>query len=227
MINNIKKAYQYTKIPLTPKIAATIILEHLKPNLPIERTEIISKISNLHLREGGKVSNNYTAIIKKALKYLKDNGKIENVSTGYWMIKQNNNIEQDIDVENESSNIEYIPKEIFDIYLYYFHSYKELANIKGQTIWQCKIGKTERNVQERISSQIATGYPEKPHIESIYKAKDSRDCHTMEVILHNILKRHNREVKNKGNKEWFLTNLDEVKQIIQGINKIKLTIEDL
>ena len=60
------------------------------------------------------------------------------------------------EVVEEKSYEYYVDKEIGagkeSVYVYYYDVYRELAQRDNQIFWQCKIGRTEKNVLERVTN---------------------------------------------------------------------------
>ncbi|MCH3923261.1 GIY-YIG nuclease family protein [Limosilactobacillus sp.] len=96
------------------------------------------------------------------------------------------------------------------VYLYYYDKYKELAELKGQHVWECKIGRTETDPISRVLGQAGTCYPELPHIALILNCDNSS---LMEKALHSILKVKGRWLSDSPGKEWFITSPEEVENL--------------
>lgn len=96
------------------------------------------------------------------------------------------------------------------MYLYYYDKYKELAKLKGQHMWECKIGRTNVNSVNRILGQVGASYPEPPHIALVINCNDS---FLLEKALHCILKVKGRWLSDSPGKEWFITSPEEVENL--------------
>ena len=84
------------------------------------------------------------------------------------------------------------------------------AEACGHSIWECKIGRTDKDPLQRIFGQAGTCYPELPHIALIIKCSNSLQ---LEAALHNILKLRNRWIENAPGTEWFLTSPAEIESV--------------
>lgn len=98
--------------------------------------------------------------------------------------------------------------------VYYYDTYKKYAETCGHSIWECKIGRTDKDPLQRIFGQAGTCYPELPHIALIMKCSNSFQ---LESALHNILKLRNRWIENAPGTEWFLTSPAEVESFYHMI----------
>lgn len=220
-------------LPLTPAIARRLILEVFGGKTS-HRQDIVDRIVQLHRARGGDAdaSSNPTATIKKALQHLKEAGLASNPQQGYWNVTGESNEEIDIESSTDSELEDSSAKEdevaesasnasaerVFgtgsdSVYLYYYPTYREVAESKGNTVWPCKIGMSERDPLLRILSQGATAMPEAPKIGLIIKTDQA---FTMEKALHYILALKGKRVESPGT-EWFLTNPAEVEKIVHWI----------
>ena len=139
------------------------------------------------------------SIIQTALRYLERKGYVKQISEedNIWEIYPS---PQRILGEGEGH-----------VYVFYDYREKQEAEQKGSNIWLCKVGSTERTVEERVDEQISQ-WIVPPTIGLIIKTDYSSE---LENKIHGILKVFNRQKKeNKGKKlkgtEWFDTSPDEV-----------------
>lgn len=121
-------------------------------------------------------------------------------------------------VEEEYIDIEYkiYGKGENAVYLYYYECYRELAELKSEDIWPCKIGRTDRDPLVRILSQTSTALPEQPTVSFIIKTEDSLQ---LEKLIHSYLLLKNRKVQNSPGTEWFFTNSNEILSLLDFLNK--------
>lgn len=216
--------YRYNKLPITPSIIEEIIVSQFNGILA-KRDEIVSKVLDYHLSNGGLApeAQDFTRSVKKALSRMSEKGIAINRSYGIWEINEGNAPRVVEDTEDNSSDVttEEIPtyasfgNGINAVYLYYFENYKKLAELKGESSWPCKIGRTDRDPFIRVLSQVSTSLPEKPIIEYIIKVNDSA---LLESMIHSSLKLRKKQLKDAPGSEWFLTNPDEVLDIIKFVN---------
>lgn len=113
-------------------------------------------------------------------------------------------------------------QEIKDLFIYYFFRDEVEARANSQEVWKrewrCNIGrtKTKEPVEGRILKE--TKYTaETVIIELLFRT--DKDKYGQRAI-HTIFKRHNKHIppeQMNGEKEWFLTNPDEVKRIYEAL----------
>lgn len=88
------------------------------------------------------------------------------------------------------------------IYVYYMPAYKELAQLKGEFVWPCKIGKAAGFVSDRIKDQgAATAFSESPVLALVI---NTNRASILERVIHNSLKLSNLKLSGPGC-EWFST----------------------
>ena len=171
-----------------------------------KRATAIEEITKYHHDGGGFLGKReYVAVFKKACQNLSSSG-LSNVGYGTWRL--NYEIpEVEVIEEVVKDTVEYTADKTIgsgdnSVYVYYYDTYKKYAETRGQSIWECKIGRTDKDPLQRIFGQAGTCYPELPHIALIIKCSNSLQ---LESALHNILKLRNRWIENAPGTEWFLT----------------------
>ena len=104
------------------------------------------------------------------------------------------------------------------VYVYYDPCDKELAESKPQSVWECKVGMTESDVETRVKAQRTTAINEDPEI-GLEIRTDTPRC--LERAIHAILALKGKKIDpaRKAN-EWFLTSPNEVMVIQTLINGI-------
>lgn len=228
-------SYHSKGIPLKPEIVQKLIIELFSGQM-ITRQTIIHEVTRVHIARGGKPSSssNPTHTIKSALTKLKRKNLVESLSYGYWRVASLDNaveIEELIEVKEiddsyENKSIEQLDAqtEILSdvdviigvgdsaVYLYYLPIYRIMAENNGESVWQCKIGRTDRDPLGRILAQASTALPEKPHLALIVKTEHPI---SMENALHSVLKLRGQHIKNSPGSEWFLTSPDEVLALVK------------
>ncbi len=228
-------SYHSKGLPLKPEIIQKLIIE-LFSGQTITRQTIINEIPRIHIARGGKAnsSSDLTGSVKSALTKLKRKGLVESLSYGYWRVASlvgAVEIEELIEIEEidnsyESESIKELdnqPEILSDVdviigvgnsavYLYYLPAYRIVAEKNGESVWQCKIGRTDRDPLGRILAQASTALPEKPHLALIVKTKHPL---YMESAIHSVLKLRGQHIKNSPGSEWFLTSPDEVLALVK------------
>jgi hypothetical protein len=226
--------YKYKGVPITSRIVEEIILQIFKGQT-LKRDDIVNSVLNYHIAKKGLKSEAqvFSRTVKKALSNLQNKQLASNISTGFWKIFSDDKSElnsQKTLVDESDNNTDEIEISVIPthaiygkgdnaIYLYYYPSYKLLAESKLNELWPCKIGRTDRDPLSRVLSQSSTALPEKPIIEFIIKSDDSS---LLEKAIHSILHLKNRYLTDSPGTEWFMTNPNEVLNIIRYINETLL-----
>lgn len=208
----------YNGIKLTPSIFKKIMIDNLDGK-QFSRQQAIDVVKEEFAKNGGNIEGlNFIALFKAATRNLKDNG-IENIGYGIWRLQFKEKEIEILDRQDEKFDVNNVADKTIGegdayIYVYYFDIYKKYAELNNKDIWQCKVGKTDREVLGRIISQSGTSYPEKPHIALIIKCESSGK---LEKALHSILKFKNRWIEEAPGNEWFMTNEKEIEEIYNSI----------
>ena len=189
-------------VPLKQEVAVLIISTECFGNM--EKQDILEKVSEVHKNLGGRETPaaKVQASVTAALKKLVEQGKAINSFPGTYHFLS----------EEEKGKA--------SVYLFYYPTYKELAEKKGEEFWQCKIGRTVDNVEKRVGTQV-TGNPEKATVAREFKTDHPKE---LESTLHEILKLRGRHITEGGGVEWFKTNPDEVNQIYYFLTSLPSTL---
>lgn len=205
--------FDYKGLCLTPSVFAEILVE-LFDGKQFHRQDAINDVQSFFIAHGGvKETKDYVSVFKKASAILRDKGMV-NRGYGVWMLSYK---KADIEIVKPSEGLDInitVDKELGNgkeyIYLYYYDAYKELAELKSNNIWECKIGRTNNDPIQRVFGQAGTCYPEKPHVALLIHCNDSE---VLESALHSILKYKGRWLQQAPGSEWFLTSPYEVENI--------------
>lgn len=223
--------YRYQGVKLTPSIFTAILIQ-LYDGRRFERQDAINKVVHFHTDNGGNVKDtNPVSVFKKSSANLKKKGYLTNVSYGVWELKyrkqkvenkdNNNNDESDQTALKQNNDIKNIrPQKVIGrgkerVYVYYYSTYRKLAEKKQLKKWPCKIGKTNTTAVERVLSQSGTAYPEYPTLSLVIKCDNSS---TLENAIHAVLQYRKRQIKDSPSTEWYFTNDDEVESIYSFLN---------
>lgn len=222
--------YKYRAVELTPTVFADLMLL-LFSSSSFTRDQCISSVMMYHTSNGGKCGKReYISVFKKATIILRKDGyALDNPAYGVWIIskhydgfdsyfkKKQGAVEDNCDFSESDTCLELGDGEE-TIYLYYYPCYRKFANMKGHTVWPCKVGMTTKNVWDRIYSQAATCFPEEPFIALIIHCDDA---HKLEQTIHNVLKMNGKWIEDAPGKEWFMISPEEVKSILSMCNVLK------
>ena len=210
--------YEYVEKPLTPKIARHLILE-LFTGQTVQKQEIIRAVEETHdEREGFPSQTQFNNPVTLALSKMKRSGLVDNPSQGIWIIHS-----KEMDPESSETTEELVETGIVSertigsgegsVYLYYYPAYQRLAELEGEEVWSCKIGKTRSDAINRIISQTRTALPEYPKIGLIIKTDELR---LMENTIQNILKLQGKQKQDAPGIEWFITSPSEVERVYEN-----------
>ena len=103
------------------------------------------------------------------------------------------------------------------VYVYYYPICREYAELKGQSVFACKIGNTTTTAIERVQSQLNESTFQYPEIGLTIRTNNRQ---TLEDLIHKTLKLHGKELTTAHGKEWFITSPAEVERIYKFIMKI-------
>ena len=205
--------YKYVKKSLTPNIARELIQELFIGQI-IQKQEIVRIVDETHLKRGGlEPSAKRHHPVTMALSKMKREGQADNPRQGHWSILSSTQDRKGVDSELDNLDIEKtIGSGKGTVYLYYYPVYQYLAELQGEEVWPCKIGKAGNNPISRILSQTGTALPEYPKVGLSIKTDD---LDLMEHTIQNILKLQGKHKQDAPGNEWFITSPSEVERIYE------------
>ena len=230
--------YLYKQVPITPAIIESLTGELFSGQL-VERQTIVEEVTRVHLARGGKRGDaqSATGSVKKALNNMLQRGLAENPSRGHWRILtigQHTGIPvpQDLAVPLPVTTAEESPQSEDSvgippvaelslgtgsgaIYVYYLPTYRRHAQQLGESVWPCKIGRTDRDPLERILAQAATALPERPVVALVLRTSLPV---AWEAALHGVLTIRGLKIKDSPGSEWFLTSPEEVLALMRSFD---------
>lgn len=226
----IPSRYKYEGRRLTPRIMAEIaravVHEQTFQRSALERT------LEYHLARGGAPTNTDIKVLtSKAMSELVRAGLVVQAGkAGWWRWREgvNGHVElqgladsnadwdvaagEGIDLTNEGPDD---GEGSGRVYVYYFPSYKELALRKEEARWPVKIGMTASSDSYfRVTQQQGTAMPEVPVIA--YQRRTDVP-YRLEQGLHSILYLRGLQLDNAPGAEWFLSNPEEIKEIVDWV----------
>jgi hypothetical protein len=233
-------SYKFKLQRITPAVAKELILTYIDSGVPISRSDIVSKISEVHIRLGGiESSTNLNHTVKKALNDLSKSDIAHNAGYGYWKISgfsENKFLPEESQEEIPSETAG--PSETADestavsfeddddvsvdgsptfgegresVYAYYYPTYRKFAEVTGEDSWPIKIGRTLSKAEWRVKNQVGTALPEYPEMCLVFKTDSSS---LVETLLHATLEFRGKRIMNSPGKEWFLTNQEEILSVL-------------
>jgi hypothetical protein len=229
-----ESTYEYAQLPLTPAVIESLTLELFAGQIA-ERQTIVQEVLRVHRARGGKSSDsqNPTGSVKKVLSNMLKKGLADNPSTGHWRIRgeglqATQSIEASSDYESllegdgnernceEKDTSPPVLAEISigtgngAVYVYYLPTYRQHAEHRGESVWPCKIGRTDRDPLERILTQAATALPERPIVAIVLRTSLPI---AWESAIHGVLTLRGLKMKDSPGSEWFLTSPEEILQL--------------
>lgn len=211
--------YRFANMPLRPAIFAELAVELLGNGVPVKRDDIMKTVVGYHQTNGGAPASatDVISVCKKALSHLQSRGVGRSVPNAYgmWIIEG--------DVESEDPNLEELdddaelaedPAIAEYVYVYDLPTYAEHAAVVGNDRWPHKIGYTAVSAESRIAGQVGTALPEHPRI---VVTVPSDKALALEKALHAILEVRGQRITTGPGTEWFMTNPDEVRALIDYI----------
>ena len=213
--------YRFQGLKLTPNVFKELLIL-LFDGRRFERQEAINKIVNYHKDHGGIVEPNrdMVHVFKNVTGSLKrTSNSISNPGFGVWELHHHVAEAEVVQETPKNDELSYPADEVFGegenaVYVYYYDIYKRYAEMKQEAIWECKIGRSDRDPIQRIIGQAGTSYPELPHIALIFRCTDSA---LLEAALHSVLKIRQRWLEKAPGKEWFMTSPEEIIEIYKVI----------
>ena len=158
--------YKYSGKPLTKPMARELV-EELFKGKTVTKKDIVRRVDEIHLQRGGKRAETKVPPVTNVLVSLKEKGLAHNTSLGVWHI-----INKDESIEE--NGVKRIGSGNSSVYLYYYPTYKQFAELRGEDTWPCKIGCSEYpSPIHRIYEQTGTGMPEQPRGRTRHANKSS------------------------------------------------------
>ena len=211
--------YDFFEKPLTPSRAEKLITE-LFAGQTVQKQEMMCIVDETHHERGGRPSKaRFHHPVTMALSKMKRERHAENPRQGVWFISSSSQDDESVDDESLNSEEVNLDSERTvgsgenSVYLYYFPAYKRLAELQGEQVWPCKIGKTRYDAISRISAQTRTALPEYPKIGLVIKTDEVR---LMETTIQNIMKLQGKQKSDAPGTEWFITSPSEVEQVYEN-----------
>jgi hypothetical protein len=216
--------YKWQGLPITPAAIQELAVT-LFAGKTVERQEIVAAVEQAHAARGGAPARtaDFARSVKKALAGLKDAGRAENPTHGFWRILEADGqhtttcaMESDAAIEEDlppAAELTLGEGKSF-VYLYYYPAYRREAERNGSVFWPCKVGLSERDPVARVMSQASTAMPEAPQIGLLLRTSLPSQW---EGVIHGVLALRGRTVEDAPGSEWFSTSPGEVAEIIRYI----------
>lgn len=218
------KQSEQVRLPFGQPIARRLLEELFGLHSQWKSNDLKQRVVQLHRERGGFTPAEPTWMINRALQDLKRAGLVSAPSLGYlrWTgASQEGRANLQEVAECPTSSVDAGMEEVDDIepvvrpekeigdgpecvYLYFNPNDRELAELKGRDVWECKIGRTSRcDAITRIFSQgIRTALSRVPTVGLVLRTDDSI---ALETALHSALRLVGAEVPDAPGDEWFIT----------------------
>lgn len=213
-----EEKYKYANLELTPSVFKDLLIKFYDGK-QFDRQTAITTILDFHKKNGGifKEGKNIVAVFKHATRLLRECG-IENLGYATWKLNYKIPTLEVAEKKNDDEINISADKTIGEgdkyVYVYYYDSYRLLAQLQGKHIWPCKIGRTDTEPLQRVMGQSGTCFPENPHVALVINCHDSAK---LEAAIHAIFKLKERHLITAPGTEWFLTSPEEVEEIFTKI----------
>lgn len=191
--------YPFAGCALTPSVFVEIALE-LADNRPVKRADLVRRVVDHHLAQGGEpLATDPLRVAKRALERMEAAGlATSTIGHGVWSIGVRT--EKPVELLNEY------------VYCYYLPAYRLAAERSGDPAWPHKVGMTRASVSSRIAAQVGTALPERP---VVVLATEVKNAAAIERAIHSVLDARGRRISDAPGAEWFVTNAEEVREIIE------------
>ena len=204
------------RVPIHIEAVKELLLEILKNRGVCGRAELLEGIKTKYKKFGGVIAEgqDVTSQFKRASRQLETEGLIRKTGAkGIW--KYVGEVEEGEVEEGEVEEGEVGDIVIGDgkecVYVYYYKSEKELAELKGGKKFPCKIGMSKsKDYRSRIGGQGAnTARSEKPAVGLVIYTDKAR---SLESVIHEALEQNGDKVGSSGTgNEWFNTTPEHIR----------------
>ena len=228
----------------TPTIIAAFLVGVLERRGATSRADLVRAVQDEWIRNGGSPLPGASTVsrVKKALSDLLKQGVVENPMYGMYRladselgepsgdgatiaIVQSNpdagvleDSQTGVDEEDEDlSQLSAADSEIGQgsqvVYAFYLPTYRRLSEADGAEGWPIKVGMTTTSVSQRMAAH-QTALPESPRLGLVIRT-DSAGL--LEKIIQGVLTLRGRRSEAAGGSEWFITTIDEIRDIYETI----------
>ena len=106
-----------------------------------------------------------------------------------------------------------------EVYVYYYPSYKLLAELQRKDVFRCKIGMTRAGYERRFANTQKTEQPEHREVGLVIKTDYPE---ALEKMIHSALTMMGRRCSDTPGREWFMASPRMVKNIYESMSKLDL-----
>ncbi len=101
----------------------------------------------------------------------------------------------------------------YEVYAWFLPQYQESPDNR----WPIKIGRTGIEGFQRRVRDFSENLPERPHYLLRICCTNEREARQSESLLHACFERRGQKIEGLPGNEWFRTNPDEVKEVVQTL----------
>ena len=200
-------------IPLNPELIRGYIMEVLADGEPLKNELVRQRVEELHKINGGlpPTVQEPREQFTKSLRFLRESGKLENPTEGYWRISSADSVlvlpckEEFEDGPEEEAEFT-VGDGPESIYGWYLPAYRKLAELQNNPHFPVKVGRTVRAPSQRIEESWGM-LPERPCLGFHFRCEAAGHW---ERVFHARLSLNRRNIDQAIGREWFNTNLGEL-----------------
>lgn len=207
--------------PLTVELTRTYLVDLVEVDQSHHVRILRYLVSGEHTSHGGlsPSDDELNSLVSKALNALRDAGEFETGDrSGHWRRVKKSEFPELAAKHAEAMEAAEVQvgtgPEV--VYGWYFPRDLKLARLEQKTRFPIKIGCTASGPQKRILDSIGQA-PEKPVIGFVHHVDESAAC---EAWYHAALKVRGRKIEEAIGKEWFMTNLDDLREMASKLEEI-------
>ncbi len=208
-------------LPFTRPIVRQITEELFHRQSQWKSGALVERVVQLHRERAGLTASNPGFTVRRVLADLRDDGLLTAAGHGWWRWTGSSEEGHPNPEETETNATASIDEALDDlapairperevgtgrecVYLYFNPNDRELAELKGRDVWECKIGHTgSSDAIPRILGQgVRTALSRLPTVGLVLRTDDSA---ALEKVLHNSLRLIEAEVPDSPGVEWFIT----------------------
>lgn len=230
--------YEQAGLPLQGMQTVKLLSQIMPSKDMWSRKDLAKEVEEIHLSGGGLLGIQSTIIlVKKSLTDMRREGFVSQRLKGFWEWSKKDDLGTTAPEVAEITTEEVIEEEFVQppkyktlgsgseaVYVYFNPSDAEIAKLKGETKWACKVGRTATlPVEARIIAQnIKTAFSRHPEIGLVILTDN---CQLMEKIIHSGLEYISAKMVESIGCEWFVTNPEKIADWFESfevsINKLR------
>lgn len=158
-------------------------------------------------------------VLKHGIYYISSEGVEDYSEEEAEELEEDDESDDEEDSEDESDDsvdegIRVIGEGSGEVYVYTYPGYEELAKLKKERFYRCKIGMTSVGHERRLSSGNRTEEPEYKKILLLIKTDAPQE---LEKLLHATLRVLRQQANDAPGKEWFITSAEQIETLYRNL----------